>query len=103
MLKANLEKPNSVNDAYLEQLIEISAKEIEREGITINTTDGEDGTEYDIEDASLITMYAAFYYRRRVAGNEGSNTMTLNPQGMPYMLRYALNNRLMSQKMRTET
>ncbi len=50
-----------------------------------------------MDEANVIVMYAAYLYemRRPVEGR----TDTLNPQGMPYMLRYALNNMLFAQKM----
>lgn len=94
MLKANLEKRNSINDTYLGQLISASKAEIEREGITLPQSN------YSFDEANLIVMYAAYLYRRRVGG-DGYATAAMNPQGMPYMLRYALNNMLFSQKMRT--
>ena len=92
MLKANLEKRNSVNDTYLEQLINVAKTEIGREGITLSESD------YSADEANVIVMYAAYLYgmRRPAEGR----TDTLNPQGMPYMLRYALNNMLFAQKMR---
>lgn len=93
MLKANLEKRNSVNDEYLVQLIEAAKKEITQEGITLAESD------YPIEDANLIVMYAAHLYRGRVSNRESYKTAALNPQGMPYMLRLALNDRLFAQKM----
>lgn len=94
MLKSNLEKVSSVNDDYLSQLIDVSILEIEREGVVL-AYDEESG--YSIDDGNLIVMYAAYLYRRRVPGTEGYQTAALNPQGMPYMLRLALNNRLMYQ------
>lgn len=94
MLKNNLEKVNSVNDGYLSQLIEASILEIEREGVVLAYTE-ESG--YSIDDGNLIVMYAAYLYRCRVPSTEGYQTAALNPQGMPYMLRIALNNRLMYQ------
>lgn len=96
MLKANLEKRNSINDAYLTQLIELSKTEIVREGITLSDDN------YTVDEANLIVMYAAYLYRRRVGTSEGYSSAALNPQGMPYMLRYALNNMLFAQKMRGE-
>lgn len=101
MLKANLEKLNSVNDAFLSQLIVVAISEIRREGIIINTTADETTGDdlYTIEDANLIVMYAAYLYRGRI-GREGYDTAALYPQGMPYMLRYALNNRRFSQEMK---
>ena len=91
MLKANLEKRNSINDTYLEQLIAVAKAEIKREGINLPDND------YSADQANVIVMYAAYLYgmRRPAEGR----TDTLNPQGMPYMLRYALNNMLFAQKM----
>lgn len=97
MLKANLEIKNSINDTYLNQLITVSKTEIKKEGITLDVSD--DG--YTVDHANLIVMYAAYLYRRRTGNAEGYGTASLNPQGMPYMLRYALNNELFAQKMRS--
>lgn len=64
--------------AYLQQCI-ISAREyITREGVTLTDSVG---------DGQLVEMYAAYLVRKR-ATNEP----------MPRMLRWALNNRLFSQK-----
>lgn len=61
-----------------------AAKEyIAREGITLVNTTG---------DAALIVMYASWLYDRRKAP-EGN-------QAMPRMLRYNLNNRLFSEKVK---
>ncbi|MBR2654678.1 MAG: hypothetical protein IKD59_09040 [Lachnospiraceae bacterium] len=96
LLKANLELRNKTQDDYLDHLIKSAKEEIAIEGITLNDSPG---------DTNLVVMYAAYLYRRRVkAGNDkGYSTEAFNPQGMPYMLRYALNNRLMSEKMRAES
>ena len=91
MLKANLEKRNSINDGYLTQLISVAKTEIQREGVTLS----EDN--YSMDEANIIVMYAAYLYEMRRPA-EG-RTDSLNPQGMPYMLRYALNNMLFAQKM----
>lgn len=109
MLKANLEKINSVNDAYLNQLISVAKAEITREGVVLNTTEATDpdaggiSTTYSMDDANLIVMYAAYLYRNRAGNGEGYSTTALHPQGMPYMLRLALNNHLFSRKMETES
>ena len=50
-----------------------------REGITINDS---------VDDDNLIVMYAAYLFRKRA-----EDTAT-----MPRMLRYALNNRVISEK-----
>lgn len=68
--------------AYDERLTEIiitSYQMIEREGATLNVS--------TLEDAQLVVMYAAWMWRRRNTG-----------EGMPRMLRYALNNRVLSEK-----
>lgn len=64
--------------AYLKQAI-MSAKEmIQREGIVLNDS---------VEDTQLVEMYSAYLVRKRATND-----------GMPRMLRFALNNRLFSQK-----
>lgn len=92
MVKANLEIGNTLRDTYLAQLIAVSRVEIEREGITLNDS---------IDDANLIVMYASYLYRKR-ANDEGETqymTAAFGASGMPRMLRYSLNNRLLSEKM----
>ena len=66
-------------DNYLATLIEASQQMIAREGITLGDT---------MEDANLIVMYTAYLFRKRAEDNPA----------MPRMLRYALNNRLLSEK-----
>ena len=80
MLKLNLTIANTTYDSYLEQLIEAAQSMISREGITLSL----DG----IEDCNLVVMYAAYLFRERAEDNPV----------MPRMLRYALNNRLFSEK-----
>lgn len=116
MLKANLEIINSLKDKYLGQLIETAEKEIKREGVTFTTTTIEttttttddEGNEtttttteisYEVDDANLIVMYAAWLYRKRVDDSLSGYTSAISATGMPRMLRYALNNRIFSQKM----
>ena len=96
MLKANLEIATNVHDTYLGQLLEVGYKEIEREGIKIDKVAAPEGASYqysieDIDDINLIVMYAAYLYRKRADEDA--------PQ-MPRMLRYCLNNRLFSQKIK---
>lgn len=92
MLKSNLQILTSAYDTYLGQLVTAAKKEIMREGITLPSLadDYEDTDEgmTEIDDANLIVMYAAYLYRKRADDNPV----------MPRMLRYALNNRLFSQK-----
>jgi hypothetical protein len=120
MLKANLEIVNTLKDEYLTQLIDVSIKEIEREGVTfttseieITTTETDDeGNEtttttteisYEVDDANLIVMYAAYLYRNRAVEGNAGYTTALSATGMPRMLRYALNNKILSQKMGATT
>lgn len=83
ILKMDLKISASQYDEYLNNLIELSKAAIAKEGIILD-----DST----EDGMLVEMYAAYLYRKR---KEESN-------GMPRMLRYALNNRLFSQKARVD-
>lgn len=67
-------------NAYNERLmhyIEAAEAEITREGVTLNES-----------DMYLVTMYAAWLWRRRDSG-----------AGMPRMIRWALNNRVFQEHM----
>ena len=81
MLRTDLGITTNKYDVRLYKLIESAQKMIETEGITIDDTDP--------PDQQLVVSYAAWMWRRR-------DTM----EGMPRMLRWQLNNRLMSQKMK---
>ena len=81
ILKMDLQIVHDHSDSYLETLLEASRSAIQREGISLEDT---------ADDSLLLSMYAAYLYRRRA---ETENAM-------PRMLRYALNNRLLSQKMK---
>ena len=70
--------PSQQRQAYLNQAISAAQSFIAREGI--NLTDS-------AEDGQLVEMYAAYLIRKRAEDT-----------GMPRMLRWALNNRLFSQK-----
>lgn len=68
-------------DTRLAQLLQVAEKEIIREGAeTLDKT--------QIDDAQLIVMYAAYLWRKRDSQD-----------GMPRMVRYAINNRVFSEKM----
>lgn len=86
LVKLDLEIPekNTTRDVYLRHLIRAAKEAIEDEGVTLDLQSG-------VRDAQLVTMYTAYLYRKRA----GENT------GMPRMLRYALNNRILSEKMRS--
>ena len=80
MLKTDLGIVTNAYDTRLQQVIDSAKALIRQEGVTLNET--------AYEDAQIIIMYAAWLWRRRDSG-----------EGMPRMVRYALNNRLFSEKM----
>lgn len=92
LLKADLEKPNNVNDEFLEALINTAIERIKAEGVTL-------ADPYTTDDQQGIVMYAAYLYRRRNAAAGDYRNAELNPQGMPYMLRLWLNNRIFAESM----
>lgn len=79
VLKVDLQISTDKMDAYLSQVIDAAKSYIATEGIDLNCSTG---------DGMLVEMYAAYLYRRRREENVT----------MPRMLRWALNNRLFSQK-----
>lgn len=82
-LKIDLGITTTAYDSRLEQYLQAAAVFITEQGATLD---------YDsIQDAQLIVMYAAWTWRKRDSG-----------EGMPRMLRYALNNRVFSRKMQVE-
>lgn len=90
LTKLNLQIAGSAFDEYLSTLIIPAAKSaITQEGITLDLS--------DIGDCNLVIMYAAYLYRKRAESTVNGNLSWA--AGMPRMLRYALNNRLFSQKM----
>ena len=80
LLKLQLGIVTKAYDAILTAMLEAAVREITREGITLT------GDDYMLE-----VTYAAWLWRRRDTG-----------EGMPRMLRYILNNRLFSEKGRTD-
>lgn len=66
-------------DERLTEIITTSYRMIEREGATLDVS--------TLDDAQLVVMYSAWMWRRRDTG-----------EGMPRMLRYALNNRVLGEK-----
>ena len=81
MLKTDLGiRTSTVYDTRLEQLLTVAQREIIGEGAS--TLDASDPL-----DMQLIVMYAAWLWRRRD-----------DMSGMPRMLRWSLNNRIMSEK-----
>ena len=67
----------------LENMIEVAKAAISREGITLSDS---------VDDGMLIEAYAAFLYRKRRE----------DVVAMPRSLRYLLNNRLLSEKGKSE-
>lgn len=83
-LKVDLGITATAYDARLAQLLTDAAARISREGAALDTAGS-------AEDANLVIQYAGWLWRRR-------DSM----EGMPRMLRWALNNRILGGKMRTE-
>lgn len=81
MLRTDLGITTNKYDVRLYQYLETAQSMIKTEGITIDDDDP--------QDQQLVVSYAAWMWRKRD-----------NMEGMPRMLRYQLNNRLMSQKMK---
>lgn len=89
MLKTDLGiSTTTAYDQRLTQYLETAIQAIAREGATIATLSGGAYSIATIEDAELIVLYAAWMWRKRDSG-----------EGMPRMLRYQLNNRILSEKM----
>ena len=78
-LKIDLGIMTNAYDDRLKQYLSKAEAEITREGVTIGQR---------IDDGELTIMYAAWLWRRRDSMD-----------GMPRMLRYALNNRIFTEKM----
>ena len=87
MLKVDLGITTRSYDSRLGEYLQSAEKQIRIEGIVPDLD--------SIDDCQLVVMYAAWTWRKRdftaKYASEGS-------VGMPRMLRYALNNRLFSQK-----
>lgn len=84
MLKTDLGiMQTTIYDERLDQYIEAAKDSIKEEGITLDLE--------NVKDCQLVVMYAAWTWRKRDSG-----------EGMPRMLRYALNNRLFSEKVRSD-
>ena len=66
-------------DERLTEIIKSSFQMITREGATLDVS--------NLEDAQLVVMYSAWTWRKRDTG-----------EGMPRMLRWALNNRIFGEK-----
>lgn len=78
----NILSPDVTRLVQLDHLIEVSLQLISREGVTLQEP-------YSAEDAQLVIMYASYLFRKRATD-----------EPMPRMLRWALNNRIFSEKAR---
>ena len=72
-------KSTTAYDDRLKQIINASADMITREGAVLDFA--------SVEDVQIVVMYAAWLWRRRDTGD-----------GMPRMLRWALNNKILGDK-----
>lgn len=81
VLKIDLQISTARIDVYLRELIRAARSFLRAEGIAL---------EDSRSDGLLVEMYAAYLYRKRREENAV----------MPRMLRWAINNRLFSQKAR---
>lgn len=82
MLKVDLGiMATTAYDERLGQYLENAATSIAEEGATLDLD--------ILKDKQLVVMYAAWTWRKRDSG-----------EGMPRMLRYALNNRIFSEKVK---
>lgn len=77
-LKVDLGITTTAYDSRLTEYLQAAAAAIKAEGVDLDME--------LVGDANLVIMYAAWLWRRRDTG-----------EGMPRMVRYALNNRLFSQ------
>lgn len=80
MVKVDLGITTTAYDDRLTQYIEAAKIQIAREGATLDMS--------NIDHVNTVAMYAGWTWRKRDTG-----------EGMPRMLRYSLNNLVLSQKM----
>lgn len=80
MLKIDLGITATAYDERLQQYLQASRDEIEREGVELSPSD-------DVADANLLIQYAAWMWRKRDTG-----------EGMPRMVRWQINNRLFTRE-----
>lgn len=79
MLKINLGITTTAYDERLTAILNAAVKMVAEEGATLNLT--------DVQDMQILVMYAEWLWRKRDSG-----------EGMPRMLRYALNNRVLREQ-----
>ena len=84
LVKIDLGITTSAYDSRLMQTVKAAVQAITSEGIELDST--------NVGDMQIVTMYATWLWNRRRTG-----------EGMPRMLRYSLNNRILSEKMAGES
>ena len=89
VLKVDLQVSTDKLDNYLGQIIQAARAYIQTEGITLECSTG---------DGMLVEMNPAYLSRRRREENVAMPRRREENVAMPRMLRWALNNRLFSQK-----
>ena len=91
MIKVDLGITTMAYNGRLGDYLQSAESQIRREGITLDLE--------SLDDCQLVVMYAAWMWRKRdFTARYVGETST----GMPRMLRYALNNRLFSEKVKTD-
>lgn len=83
MLKVDLGIVATAFDVRLRQYLQNAAEQITREGVTLDYE--------SLGDCQLVVMYAAWTWRKRENG-----------EGMPRMVRYTLNNRIFSERVKSD-
>lgn len=81
LVKIDLGITTTAYDERLASVVTAAVQAITHEGVS--TLDGDNGL-----DVQLVVMYSTWLWNKRRTG-----------EGMPRMLRYALNNRIFSEKM----
>ena len=81
MVKVDLGIKATAYDERLTQYVQTAKAAMDREGASLSA---------DVEDMQLVAMYAGWLWRKRDTGD-----------GMPRNLRWMLNNRIFSSKMKT--
>ena len=89
LVKLDLGELNNDKDVLIDQMISEAKEYIETEGVTLDLNSN--------GDVGLVRMYAAWLFRKR-ASDKGDGLGNIGK--MPRMLRWTLNNFIMSQKAR---
>lgn len=84
LLKLDLQLTTTANDEYLTSLLKVAVDLISTEGVRL--------ADDDSQTQMVVVQYATYLFRKRAAPESA----------MPRFLRYALNNMLFSQKIKSE-